>query len=382
MNFDDNLLNNINFQNFDFEKDVIYDPRHGPLNNPISRMDGYSKISEKAISSSSMDSYFNRSTKCTPNSLLPSNFNCLRTDDNLDNIEFEDIQPDVIFPDSSTLVSESSFSNVSTKIDLTNVQKITQKDILCVSIGEDHQDKQGSVQQEANDKKIFVPITISNQIEKIHITEIDLTSDSLPKSEITQIDDISDNEIIYSDEDISDEEIAKPVIHNIQRKPFHTIKVEKHNNSFTRLPPAMQSLGSNNQISSNLSISKSNTKNKNSSASLTNELNINKSPPSTGKFRLRPQNSLLKHDNQVNHILDVPNKKFRTRFHHLKTILAAIVASEKRYFNLGLHKGPLPPGIKEKLLQLGAEAARLARTTAVFNNSYTKYPTFFDGKKV
>ena len=66
----------------------------------------------------------------------------------------------------------------------------------------------------------------------------------------------------------------------------------------------------------------------------------------------------------------------------MKDILEATIQSEKRYFKLGYANGPLAPGIKKKLTELGTEANRLARTTAVKSDAYTKFPTYFEGKQV
>ena len=110
--FDALVLKDVFFQMFHFEKDVINDPRHGPLNNPVSMMDGYLQFSDKSVSSSAMDSNPKMDKQSTSRSLLPCNSNCLSTNDYLETIDLEDIQPDVVFPDSSSTVSESSSSNV------------------------------------------------------------------------------------------------------------------------------------------------------------------------------------------------------------------------------------------------------------------------------
>ena len=405
-NFDEVVLTDVYFQMFHFEDDVIYDPRHGSLTNPQSMMDGYSQNSEKLVSSSSVESNSDIDKQSSPSSLLTINSSCLRTNDNLATMELEDTQTDVIFPDSSSNLVSDSFSNVS--IDIIPSTNNSQKCPEIVSIGRNHLDQQESLQQQANKRKKFVPITISNQIATIipevnlttpgnHVTEIDLTIDNALEGETRQ------EENNTSEMVIQQKNVQQPFILNESkgRRKFHIIKVDNLGESFPIQPTTVHSKNFSDQMSSNLTIIhphtyiKSNLINHNSIALPTSELKPKKLPASKEKLRkhyLRKdilksykkseQNSVLKSDNPI---VNIPksNHRFKTRFQPLKDLLEAIITSEKRYFNLGLHNGPLAPSVQKKLTQLGTEAAKLARTTAVRpDDNYPKFVTYFAGKRV
>ena len=360
---------------FQFEEDVVYSPQQGPVDNPISMMDGYLQFSDQSVSNTAINSNPNMNNQSTSRCLLPSFSNCFNTNDLWEPIDLNDIQPDVIFPDSSSSVSEYSSSNVSTT----------------TSIGDALH--QGPLQHQANTMRNFVPINISNQTvttnpylnlstQARNITDIDLTMDTVPGKTIQEY---TNNHATI-----------------IQPPKFHVVTVGNHthlSDSYQRLPPAMQSLGIN-HLASNFSIVNPQTY-KTSTITMSNHITTTSATPSVSKLKTKASkgrkqylkenliksnknpelDSLLIKDNQVDHIPKA-TWKFKTRFQSLKDILEATIQSEKRYFKLGYANGPLAPGIKKKLTELGTEANRLARTTAVKSDAYTKFPTYFEGKQV